>query len=212
MNASKGKRASAEQLSASFGTDDVNVILELIIQKGDSQESAGERNQKATDKRAEVIAYISKHYVDPKSNRPIPVTRIENALKETKAKIDMTTPAPKQATALIPKLSTVMAMKKGGGTLIATVTVSTKVSSAVSSAIRKNGMATVLRETFSGGKAKFEVDITDQNAFNEAVSRASKGEFDFELQTPAMNGGGASSAAGAADGGGKKGKKGKKKK
>jgi ribosome maturation protein SDO1 len=56
----KGAKASKEQLVGAFATDDVNVILEQIILKGEVQVSAGERKDKLDAKRVEVIAYIHK--------------------------------------------------------------------------------------------------------------------------------------------------------
>ncbi len=205
LNASKGKRASAEQLTASFGTSDVNAVLELIVQTGDSQESDSERKQKVTDKRAEVISYISKHYVDPKSNKPIPVTRVENALQQTKAKIDPVLPAAKQVTTLVPKLATVLAMKKGGGTLLGTLSVPSKVAGAVGGVVRKH--ATVLRENYVRGQCRYDVDVHDQAGFTQAVQKATNGEFEFVVDNPVDMAATTAVAGSVADGSGKKGKK-----
>eukprot|EP00171_Calliarthron_tuberculosum_P014680 IDg14680t1 len=65
VNANKGKRASADQLTAAFGTDDSMTVLETIVRTGDSQESGGERKQKMSEKRQEVAAYLAKNYIDP---------------------------------------------------------------------------------------------------------------------------------------------------
>lgn len=206
INASKGKRASAEQLNSSFGTSDVNTIIELIVKTGDSQESDSERKQKLSDKRSEVIAYITKHYVDSKTDKPIPVTRIENALTQTKSKIDPLLPVAKQVTTLLPKLMSVLSMKKGGGNLIGTLSVASKFAGSVGGIIRKH--STVLRENFVRGQCRFEVEVHDQSALISAVQKVTNGEFEFFVDNPVDTSSGAGSVAdGNPGGGGKKGKK-----
>ena len=46
--------------------------------------TAAERKAKTEKKRAEIINYIHKYYVDPKTKLPHPVVRIDAALTEMK--------------------------------------------------------------------------------------------------------------------------------
>lgn len=209
LQAGKGKRASAEQLQASFGTSDATEVLELIVRTGASQESEGERAQKNANKRAEVIAYIAKHYVDPKTSRAIPTSRVENALTQAKVKIDPVQPADRQAEAIVSKLADVMPIKRGGAGVVASVTCASKLASAASSAMRKH--ATITRENFKGGSCTWEVQIHDHDQFVSALNKATKGEFTLSADNPldSKSGGGGGGGAGPSSGGG--GKKGKKK-
>lgn len=182
----------------------------FLSQKGDSQEGAGERKQKLDDARGAVVAYIMKHYIDSVTSMALPATRVDNALKEVKARIDPEMQTAKQVSILMPKLLPVLAMKKGGSSIYGVVSVKSKLSGAVGTAIRKH--ANVERENFGGGMCKFEVevDVQSQSAMLTEVSKATKGEYEFELtkNEGATSGGAASSSEGPQ----KKGKKGKKKK
>lgn len=210
VNANKGKRASAEQLTGAFGTADTMSVLETIVKTGDSQESDGERKGKLAEKRQEVINYITKNYVDPATKKLLPVTRVENALSQVKARIDPDVDAQRQVTALVPKLSAVLPMKKGGSSVAGVVIVATKLASATSSAIRKH--ATVHRENYDRTQCRFEVEVHDQGSFLEDVGKATKGDFEFVVDNPVGTANVAPVAAAAAGSGGKKkSKKGKRK-
>lgn len=208
VNASKGKRASAEQLSAAFGTEDSMQVLETIIRTGDSQESGNERKQKMAEKRQEVVAYLAKNFIDPASKRALPNTRVENALDQIKARIDPDLDAQRQALALVPKLTPIMAMKRGGAGVAGIVVVPSRLASAASTAMRPH--ATVQRETFDKSSCRFEVDVHAQDPFLAALARATKGDFEFNVDNP-VSAAAASAAPAASPARKGKGKKGKRK-
>lgn len=210
LNASKGTKASAEQLKDAFQTDDVQVVLDLILKKGEAQESAGERKEKLDSKRQEIITIIQKNYVSP-DGRPLPIVRIENALEQIKPRIDVDVDAQRQVTAMFAKLSAAMPMKKSAGGMEGTISVPTRLSGSVSSVIRKH--ATVQRETY-GAQTKFEVEIHAYDMLMKDLARTTKGEFEFSLASQPAGGSAAGSAAAAPEAGqasGRK-KKGRKKK
>lgn len=63
----KGDRASKEELIAAYGTDDTKKVAEQIVLKGELQLTDQERKDIVSKKRAEIINYIHKYYVDPKT-------------------------------------------------------------------------------------------------------------------------------------------------
>lgn len=81
--------------------------------------SAAERKEAVTKKRAEIVTYLHKHYTDPKTKTPHPLVRIENALDETKYRVDADQPADKQAQEAAKKIMLILPMKKSqmGGTM-----------------------------------------------------------------------------------------------
>lgn len=180
-NSTKGSKASSEQLSDSFQTSDVMEVIKLILQKGEAQESAGERKSKMDAKRQEIISVIQKNYIAP-DGRPLPVVRIENALEQIRPRIDVDVDAERQVTAMYSKLSAVMPMKKNSGGMEGTVIVSTALAGQVSGIIRKH--ATVLRESYSD-KAKYDVDIHSYDLLMKDLARVTKGDFEFSLATNA---------------------------
>lgn len=57
-----------------FGDISNEEMLKQIIMKGDYQESTKERKEKVEQKRKEIINYIHKYYIDPKTKVPHPVS------------------------------------------------------------------------------------------------------------------------------------------
>lgn len=206
LNASKGTKASAEQLKDAFDTDDVDAVLRVVLQKGEAQESAGERKEKLDAKRQEILTCIQKNYVSP-DGRPLPLARIENALEQIKPRIDVDVDAQRQVTAMYAKLSGVMPMKKGASGLEGTVSVPTKLAGSVSSTIRKH--ATVHRETY-GSQAKFDIEIHAYDLLMKDLARVTKGEFEFTLASQPAGGPAASTPQPGQAAKGKKKGKGKK--
>jgi ribosome maturation protein SDO1 len=49
-------------------------MLKQILIKGDYQESTKERKEKVEQKRKEIVNFIHKYYVDPKTKVPHPVS------------------------------------------------------------------------------------------------------------------------------------------
>lgn len=208
LNASKGLKASSDQLKQSFETDDVQAVLETILRRGEAQESAAERKDKLDSKRQEIITAIQKNYIAP-DGRPLPVVRIGNALDQIKPRIDVDVDAERQVSAMLPKLTAVMPMKKSAGGMEGTISVPTHLAGAVSSAIRKH--ATVHREVY-GDRAKFDVEIHAYDLLMKDLGRVTKGQYELSIssQPPPEVGAASSSAAGSASE--KKKGRGKKKK
>lgn len=84
----KANRAKVNDLQKTFGTSDLSKCIDIMLENGEYQISAEERKEKAERKRREIIEYIHSHYIDGKAKTLIPVTRIENALKEMKVRVD----------------------------------------------------------------------------------------------------------------------------
>ena len=86
-DASKGLRATTEDLIDAFETEDEIEIAKIILKKGELQLTQNQRKELADQKRKQIINFISKHAVDPKLNIPHPPARIENALEVGNIKI-----------------------------------------------------------------------------------------------------------------------------
>jgi ribosome maturation protein SDO1 len=178
-NVSKGQKASKDQLLAAFETDDEKAILEQILQKGEQQLSANERKDMLEHKRAEIVAFIHKNFVDPAKNTPIPLTRIENALEQVRPRIDMDEPADRQVTRMMAKLVTVLPLRKGNSSITGVVSVPQKFLGATSGVVRKHG--TVIAETFGSDGAKWTVEVHSYDALVRDLARVTKGEYQFSV-------------------------------
>ena len=73
-DSSQGTRASSEKLQKVFKTEDALVIAEKILQKGDLNLTTDQRRKMTTEKRNQIIVFIAKTFVDPRSHFPHPPT------------------------------------------------------------------------------------------------------------------------------------------
>ena len=88
VDASKGKKATEEDLAEVFSTDEVVEIAREIIKKGELQLTAEQRRKKIEEKKKMVVERIAQISINPQTNTPHPPTRIELALNEAKVHID----------------------------------------------------------------------------------------------------------------------------
>jgi len=96
-NSSRGDVAGGKDLDEAFGTNDIDECCKIIVEKGELQLSAQERKDELESKKNEVIQFIFKNYMDPKTKLPHPPDRIENCMKDCHIKIDPKRDAKKQA-------------------------------------------------------------------------------------------------------------------
>jgi len=107
----KGEKASETQLKQAFGTTDTLVIAQKIIDEGEIQLTADYREKLKQEKTARILAIIHRNAVDPKTNAPHPITRLENALVEAKVRISDKESAEDQVQAIVKALQPILPMK-----------------------------------------------------------------------------------------------------
>jgi ribosome maturation protein SDO1 len=110
-DANKGTRASEEKLKKAFGTLDSLVIAETIITKGQLQLTTDQRRQLTEAKRKQIIAFIARNAVDPKTNMPHPPMRIEQAMEKIHFSIDPFIEAEEQAKDILKLLRPIIPIK-----------------------------------------------------------------------------------------------------
>lgn len=110
-DANKGTKASEEKLKKAFGTLDAAVIAETILTKGQLQLTTDQRRQLTEAKRKQIIAFISRNCVDPKTNMPHPPMRIEQAMEKIHYPIDPFQEPEEQAKDIIKLLRPILAIK-----------------------------------------------------------------------------------------------------
>lgn len=110
-DANKGTKASAEKLKKAFGTLDPLVIAETIITKGQLQLTTDQRRQLTEAKRKQIIAFIARNAMDPKTNMPHPPMRIEQAMEKIHYPIDPFTEAEEQAKDILKLLRPILPIK-----------------------------------------------------------------------------------------------------
>ncbi|MEM3608161.1 MAG: ribosome assembly factor SBDS [Candidatus Bathyarchaeia archaeon] len=110
-DAGKGTRASGDSIEKFFGTQDVSEIAERILREGELLITAEQRRKLIEEKKRQIISFISKNCIDPRTNAPPPPLRIEQAIDKVKPLIDPFKPADEQAKAIIDMLKREMPIK-----------------------------------------------------------------------------------------------------
>ena len=202
----KGERPSPSDLTAAFKTTDMAVCAKYILDHGEINLSQDERKEKVEQRRNEIINYIHKYFVDPKTKTPHPVTRIDNALTVLKVHPDPDKSFDREIQEIVKLLPGVLIIKRCE--IEATLSVPTAFMGAADGIVRKH--ATVCREKYDGPNCIVEVTLLpgDYDALVADLARVTKGNFNIDVAgTP---GAGAPAPAAAPAGKGKKGGKGGK--
>jgi len=110
-DAGKGTKASEETLQQAFGTTDSLKIAEVILKKGTLQLTTEQRKQLVEDKRRQIVSFISRECIDPKTNLPHPPLRIEQAMKQIRFSIDTAKGVEEQSKEIIKLLRPIIPLK-----------------------------------------------------------------------------------------------------
>ena len=87
-----------------FKTTDIESIAKIIIEKGEIQYTTEQRNEMLEKKRKKIISIISSQAIDPRMGIPYTYERIENAIKQTKIRIDVNERAESQISRIMDTL------------------------------------------------------------------------------------------------------------
>ena len=110
-DSNKGTRASNEKLLKAFNTDDTLKISEQILKKGELNMTTEQRRKMVDEKRKQIVNFIAKTYVDPKSHLPHPPLRIEQAISDAKISIDAFKNTEEQIKYVVESLRTIIPLK-----------------------------------------------------------------------------------------------------
>ena len=111
QNSSKGTRASSEKLQKAFKTEDALIIAEKILQKGDLNLTTEQRRKMTAEKRKQIITFIAKTFVDPRSHLPHPPLRIEQAITDARIGIDPFKSVEEQGKDIVENLRSIIPLK-----------------------------------------------------------------------------------------------------
>jgi len=155
-DSSKGTRASTEKLLKAFKTEDTTAIAEKILQKGDLNLTTDQRRKMIAEKRKQIVTYISKTFVDPKSHLPHPPLRIEQAMEDGRISIDPHKHAEEQVKDIVEKLRSIIPLKSEN--LVLEITVPAQFASQSYSVLKSTG--TLQKEEWqSNGSLKAILEI-----------------------------------------------------
>jgi len=110
-DAGKGTRASSEKLQKAFGTQEPLAIAEEIMKHGELQLTTDQRRQLVEDKRKQIVAFVARNCIDPRTGTPHPPIRVEQAMNQIKYSIDPFKSADEQAKDVIEELRALLPIK-----------------------------------------------------------------------------------------------------
>jgi ribosome maturation protein SDO1 len=110
-DANKGTRVAEEDLRKAFKTIDALKIADEIIKKGQLQLTTEQRRKMVDEKHKQIVDFISRQAVDPKTNLPHPPMRIENAMEQIRYPIDPYKSVEEQARDIIKLLRPILPLK-----------------------------------------------------------------------------------------------------
>jgi ribosome maturation protein SDO1 len=117
----KGTKPSTEKLLKAFKTDDTVEIAQIILQKGDLNLTTEQRRKMVEEKRRQLVEFISKTYVDPRTHLPHPPLRIEQAMKDARISIEPQKNIDEQVKDIVEKLRSIIPLKSENLTLEITI-------------------------------------------------------------------------------------------
>jgi ribosome maturation protein SDO1 len=84
----KGIKPTSNDLKTAFGTDDIFKIAGIIINEGEIQLTQEFREKAREQKIKQIVEFLSRNCIDPRTQAPYTAQRIEQAIKQSGARID----------------------------------------------------------------------------------------------------------------------------
>jgi ribosome maturation protein SDO1 len=110
-DANKGSRASSEKMMKHFKTTDSTDVAKQIIARGELNLTTDQRRKMVEEKKKQIVQFINRSFVDPKTHLPHPVVRIEAAMEEVRIQIDPFKKVEDQAKSVVDALRRTLPLK-----------------------------------------------------------------------------------------------------
>jgi ribosome maturation protein SDO1 len=120
-DANKGSRASSEKMMKHFKTTDSADVAKQILARGDLNLTTDQRRKMVEEKKRQIVQFINRSFVDPKTHLPHPIVRIEAAMEEVRVPIDPFKKVEDQAKTLVDALRKILPLKSETTKLTVTV-------------------------------------------------------------------------------------------
>ncbi|HDI02917.1 MAG TPA: ribosome assembly factor SBDS [Candidatus Pacearchaeota archaeon] len=107
----KGFRASMQELEEAFNTTNINEIALRILKEGEIVLPLAYREKEREKKLKQVIDFLARNCIDPRTNAPFTRERVERLLEEVHAKIDERKSAEEQAMNILKEIQKVVPIR-----------------------------------------------------------------------------------------------------
>lgn len=173
-DANKGSRASTEKMMKHFKSNDTIEVAKQILARGELNLTTEQRRKMVEEKRKQIVQFINRSFVDPKTHLPHPVMRIEAAMDEIRISIDPFKKPEDQAKTVVDALRKILPLKSEIVKL--TVTIPSQFSSQSYSILKSTGDLKN-EEWLSDGslRATLEMNAGIKGQFLDRLGSVSKG-------------------------------------
>jgi ribosome maturation protein SDO1 len=120
-DANKGSRASSEKMMKHFKTTDSADVAKQILARGELNLTTDQRRKMVEEKKRQIVQFINRSFVDPKTHLPHPLVRIEAAMEEVRVPIDPFKKVEDQAKTLVDALRKILPLRSETAKLTVTV-------------------------------------------------------------------------------------------
>ncbi|MBT4166384.1 ribosome assembly factor SBDS [archaeon] len=106
----KGMKAGADELMNTFNTTNLQEITKRIVQKGQLEVTQEYRDEAQEQKKKQIIDFLTRNAIDPRTNRPFTPDILESAIKQAGTRID-NQPIEKQIPNVLDSIKTIIPIK-----------------------------------------------------------------------------------------------------
>ncbi len=110
-DAKKGNKWDDKTLVDAFGTADAHNIADYILKHGEVPLTTDQRRKKIQDKQKQIIELIRQETIDPRTDAPHTLIRIQNAVEQAKIQIDAFKPAEQQVEQVMKAIRLIIPLK-----------------------------------------------------------------------------------------------------
>ncbi|MDR4511677.1 MAG: ribosome assembly factor SBDS [Nitrososphaeraceae archaeon] len=180
-DANKGTRIAEEKLVRKFKTIDSTEIAKQILEQGEINLTTEQRRRMVGEKKKQIIQYINKNFIDPKTHIPHPPVRIENAMDQVRLIIDPFKKPEDQAKKVIDSIRKILPLKSE--TLQLVVTIPPQFSAQSYSVLKNIGDLKDEKWLHDGSlRAIIEINAGIKGTFIERINSATKGSAQVQEQ------------------------------
>ena len=173
-DANKGSRASSEKMMKHFKTTDSIDIAKQILTKGELNLTTDQRRKMVEEKKRQIVQFINRSFVDPKTHLPHPVVRIEAAMEEVRVPIDPFRKVDEQAKVIVDALRKILPLKSE--TVKLTVTVPPQYAAQSYSVLKSTGDLRSEEWLADGSlRAMLEINASIRGQFLDRLGSVTKG-------------------------------------
>ena len=173
-DANKGSRASSEKMMKHFKTTDSTDVAKQIIARGELNLTTDQRRKMVEEKKRQIVQFINRSFVDPKTHLPHPVVRIEAAMEEVRMQIDPFKKVEDQAKSVVDVLRRILPLKSE--TVKLTITVPPQFAAQSYSVLKSTGDLRSEEWLADGSlRAVLDMNASIRGQFLDKLGAATKG-------------------------------------